>query len=857
MKNLKLRNKIIIPTGVLVAVLLTVTLVVAIARFSTFNDYLLEQRLESVANNIRYLTDDTRQMVIDVGLQVSYDPRLAQAVLTADTQEILRVGRQIVEDHGITYLTVAGADAYVLARTDEPLRYGDPIRTASLLEALDGVVTVAYSPVGERHIPVRSSVPLFHQGEIIGIIIVGYALDTQKAVDALAARHNAEFTIFVEYPPDSGRFIRASSTLVDERGASAVGTYMENEEILDTVFRQRREFQATVTQFGEEFSAFYMPLYDPYGYELGVVFMGLSLGEINAQRNAVIIMVVSIGIAGIILALAALHFISGSIVNPIKNLVTLVSDVSKGRLNVNVDRNNLSKDETGGLTKDVCSLVDVIKAIVDDLTKAHTEYMVVGNMRYAIENNMYQNSFAEVIELVNKLLSQNANDIHSMSGYLTEISAGDFSVNMNFDDWPGDWAIIPETVNSLTSSLKSVSGEINAMINATANQGDLSFRTDAENYKGDWGKIMEGLNSIAQAVDTPIKSILYCMEEIKQGNFDLDKVDASVRAKGVSPDAGDYNGSFKTIVSTVDGMLVQISSYISEITTDLAEISSGNLTTVITRDFMGSFAPIKDSLNNISKTLNKTMTEISAASEQVLSGAKQISTSALDLANGATQQAGSVEELNASIDMINRQTTQNAENAGNAHTLSNQSTENANEGNAAMQKMLEAMKGIKNSSSDISKIIRVIQDIAFQTNLLALNAAVEAARAGDMGKGFAVVAEEVRSLAARSQTAAEETTGLIEDSINRVDTGASIAETTAEALNAIVRDADEVLKVINQISESSREQAESVGQVSIGIGQISSVVQSNSAVSEETAAAAEELNSQAELLRQLVAYFKI
>ena len=568
-------------------------------------------------------------------------------------------------------------------------------------------------------------------------------------------------------------------------------------------------------------------------------YMDVVNTQISDSSYTTLTTLVILALASVILGIAVAMVITKMITKPVSEVVGALENVAHGNLSVNIRAD--AKDETGILAKSAQTLVATLQKLISDMDHMADDHEK-GEIDTFIDSKSFDGEYGTVADKINDMMKSSLDTQNKVVGTFMAIAEGDFKADM--EQLPGKKAQLNVAVNDMRSRIEAVSGEINFLIDAAANKGDLGVHIEETKYSGGWRNIMEGLNNLAQAVDKPIVEIRNVMARLGEGRFDR-KVD------------GIYPGDFGVIKDGVNSTIDALNSYISEMSQFLQTISAGDLTRQINREYIGDFGAIKESINNITSTLNKTMSEINAASAQVLSGAKQISTSAMDLANGATEQASSVQELNASIDMISQQTQQNAENADEANTLSNKSSENAQDGNEAMKQMLEAMLQIKESSNNISRIIKVIQDIAFQTNLLSLNAAVEAARAGEHGKGFSVVAEEVRNLAARSQTAATETTGLIEDSIIRVETGSGIAETTAESLDTIVSNASEVLQIINSISSASKDQAEAVSQVSIGLSQISQVVQSNSAVSEETAAAAEELNSQAEVLQQLVAYFRI
>jgi len=264
---------------------------------------------------------------------------------------------------------------------------------------------------------------------------------------------------------------------------------------------------------------------------------------------------------------------------------------------------------------------------------------------------------------------------------------------------------------------------------------------------------------------------------------------------------------------------------------------------------------MRGSLRKVGDDLNRILARILATGEQIAAGSGQVADSSQDLSSAATESASSLEQITASMTEMASQTRLSAENATQANQLANQARQAAQGGDARMAEMIAAMDEINRSSQSISKIIKVIDEIAFQTNLLALNAAVEAARAGQHGKGFAVVAEEVRNLAARSAKAAQETTELIEGSVKKVESGAQIADRTAESLRQIVQGVGKVTDLVAEIAAAANEQAQGIAQVNLGLSQVDQVNQKNTATAEESAAAAEELSGQARMLREMLGAF--
>lgn len=300
---------------------------------------------------------------------------------------------------------------------------------------------------------------------------------------------------------------------------------------------------------------------------------------------------------------------------------------------------------------------------------------------------------------------------------------------------------------------------------------------------------------------------------------------------------------FATDITEQKNLAIETARIVDDLVVGLSALEKGDLTQLITSEYEGGFAKLRDSFNNTSKKLVDIINDVRTNTDALVNAADEVASTASTLSQGASEQAASVEETSASLEEMGASIDQNAENAKQTDTIATKSARDAKQGGEAVRNTVSAMK-------EIADKISIIEDIAYQTNLLALNAAIEAARAGEHGKGFAVVASEVRKLAERSQKSANEIGSLAGSSVQ-------IAESAGKLIEEIVPAINKTADLVQEITAASQEQSSGVNEVNKAMGQLDQVSQQSASASEELAAIAEELQAQAEKLLSSISFFKL
>ena len=475
-----------------------------------------------------------------------------------------------------------------------------------------------------------------------------------QIVDSLSAICEGKVTIF---KGDE----RVSTTVKDASGKRSVGT-KGSPLVTQVVLDKGKSFLGKANVAGEEHYAAYQPLNDKTGKTIGMLFVGVSVHEMDSVTNDFIVTTIIGVIAVVIVCIFLSNYFIGQMVDKLDSVVKAMKQVAEGNLRI-PDLNVVTDDEIGALANNLNNMKFKLKHLLTRIL----EY----SARVAASSKDLNEGTQQTHDAINSVVQSMSVLAHGTAEQEQTIVALEEKINDMFEkmDSLSETALqMQEVANDSTANAAEGKKRVDAAIammkkieeqvNSSAKVvGELGKRSD------EIGQIVETISGIAG--QTNLLALNAAIEAARAGEQGRGFAVVAEEVRKLAEQSAEAATNIANLIATIQA---DTESAVEAIDQGNHGVKEGTQAVIETGE---AFAGIEEQSNRLSVNVEKSLADIAA----------------VYMSNG---------EITTAV--------------GRVREIANKSSENAVSVNAVTQEQTASMQEVAHASQKLTDLAHEMHD---------------------------------------------------------------------------------------------------------------------------------------------------
>jgi HAMP domain-containing protein/CheY-like chemotaxis protein len=284
-------------------------------------------------------------------------------------------------------------------------------------------------------------------------------------------------------------------------------------------------------------------------------------------------------------------------------------------------------------------MVDTLLSFADEVTRVARDVGVEGKLGGQAAVRGVSGTWKELTDNVNQMASNLTNQVRDIADVTTAVAKGDLTRKITVEV-RGELLQLKNTINTMVDQLGAFASEVTRVAREVGTDGVLGGQAEVRGVSGTWRDLTDSYNVMAKNLTEQVRGIADVVTAVANGELDrkldldargeiatlVDTINAMIgtlstfaaQVSGVARDVGvdgrlggqaDVPGAagvWKDLTNNVNELAGNLTNQVRAIRDVATAVTQGDLTRSITVEARGEIAQLKDTVNQMIRTLAET-----------------------------------------------------------------------------------------------------------------------------------------------------------------------------------------------------------------------------------------------------------